>query len=252
MRLLFWDLETALAQVGTFSLWERGGLRIPHENILSEGYIVCASWKWAGEKKVHSVATTDRAANYKKNPHDDTFVVKTLYNVLLQADVLVAHNGDQFDTKYFATRALAAGLPPLPPIPSVDTLKVAKSRFRFTSNRLAYLGPFLGLGEKLHTSPGLWMRVLRGDRTAVEEMRRYNKQDVLLLEAVFEKLRPFVKLSTVSADPGECPRCGGANLQRRGVFRTAAREYQRFQCTSCGGWLKAVKAETTDKRARVL
>lgn len=238
MRILFYDIETTHNIVAVFALY--GEDYINPDNLLQERYIISAAWKWAGEKKVSSVATTDDRRRYTKNPHDDYHVVKTLYDAVASADVIVAHNGDKFDLRYLATRALAHGLPPLPPVQSIDTLKVAKARFKFNSNRLTYLGKFLGLGEKLDTSKGLWLRVLRGEAAAVKEMVAYNKQDVLLLEAVFNKLKPYVKIR-LECD-GSCPRCGSERLQSRGVYRTAAKEYQRFRCQDCGGWTSATKS----------
>jgi hypothetical protein len=239
-RILFWDIETTHNLAAVFKLF--GEDYISHENIVQERYIVCGAWKWDGERQVHGVSVLDDPKRFKRDPTDDRHVVAILDGVLSQADIIVAHNGDKYDIKFHAARALTHGLPPLPPIASVDTLKVAKSRFLFNSNRLDYLGQLLGLGRKKSTPRGLWLDVLRGDARAVRTMLDYNKQDVILLEAVYRKLAPFVK-QTRNHGIG-CPRCSSHKIQMRGVHRTVSSLYQRYQCQDCGGWFRDTPAKT--------
>src|SRR3990167_2911598 len=188
-RILLWDIETSLMPVAIFQLHQQD--YIDPSAILEERYVICASWKWLDDPKMYSVSTLDDPKRYKKSPHDDTHVIETLHCVLSEADVIIHHNGDSFDKRYVDTRILKLGLSALPPITSIDTYKVAKQKFLFNSNKLDYLGQFLGLGQKIKTTPGLWMRVMQGDKAAVKEMVDYNKQDVVLLEKVFLKLRPY-------------------------------------------------------------
>lgn len=231
-RILLWDIETTHNLAAVFKLF--GQDYIGHENILQERYIVCGAWKWLDERKVQGVSVLDDPRRFKANPNDDRYVVTKLRHVLAQADIIVAHNGDKYDIKFHAARSLAHGLDPLPPIASVDTLKVAKSRFLFNSNRLDYLGQFLGLGRKKATPRGLWLDVLRGDAKAVKTMLDYNKQDVVLLESVYRKLAPYVKVPVSLQRPDGCPRCGGV-LQGNGFDRSATQTYHRWRCRDCGG-----------------
>lgn len=259
-RILLWDIETAHNIVASFSLWERRGLSIPHQNIIQQRYIITASWKWAGEKKVYSVSTLDDRERYRKNPHDDYHVVKTLHQVLSSADVIVAHHGDAYDTKYFKGRALVHGMPPIPPVASIDTKKIASSQFLLPSNRLDALGALLGVGRKIETSNQWWLDILVGTdaarRAAIKKMVRYNKQDVLLLEDVFYKLQPYMPnhINAQLFDPAAgCPRCSSTNVQRRGIHKAISRTYQRFQCMACGGWFRKDKAEPSIRpQVRVL
>lgn len=242
-RVLFWDIETSLQPVAVFQLAHNDW--IDPSSILQERYIICAAWRWEGESAIHTVSVLDDPKRYKKNPHDDTHVVKTLREVIAQADTIVAHNGDSFDKRYVDTRILVHGFDPLPPINSVDTYKVAKSKFMLNSNKLDYIGKLLGVGQKVKTSPGLWMRVLNGDADAVKEMVKYNKQDVVLLQNVYEKLRPYAttQLSRELFGISGCPRCGSSKIQARGIHRAITRTYQRWQCQSCSGWFKTQKSD---------
>lgn len=240
-RILFYDIETTHNVVASFQLRDE---YTPHTNILQERYIVCACWQWLGEQQVHSVSVLDDPKLYAKDPHNDKHVVTVLHKLLGEADVIVAHNGDRFDRKYIETRALVHGLPPIPPVTSIDTYKVAKHRFMFNSNRLDYLGKFLGFGGKKSTPPGLWLDVLRGDEKAVKVMVDYNKRDVTLLKNIFLKLRPYMDnyLNRELLGKTGCPRCGSKKVQSRGVHKAITKTYQRYQCQSCSGWFRQLKA----------
>ena len=243
MKVLYWDIETSLQPAAIFQLANNDWIR--PEALLGERYIICAAWKWADEKKVHTVSVLDDPKRYKRNPHDDRHVVETLRNLMLEADVIVHHKGDSFDRPYLNTRILHHKLPALPPIASIDTYKVAKANFFLNSNSLNYLGKFLGVGSKIHTEYELWLRVLNGERKAVEEMVTYNKQDVLLLEKIFKKLQPYVSGHFNRELLGEsgCPRCGSRNVQSRGYHRALSRVYRRFCCNECHGWFRAAQNE---------
>lgn len=254
-RIILWDIETTHNQVAVFKLF--GEDYISPENILQERYIVCASWKTLGEKAVSDVSVLNDPKRFKKNHQDDYHVCKTLHEVLSNADVIVAHNGDKYDIKFTEARMLIHGLPPLPPITSIDTLKVAKGRFLFNSNRLDYLGHMLKVGRKKPTTGGLWLRVLQGDVAAIREMVTYNKQDVELLERVFNKLRPYVQNHISRQLFGQadgCPRCGSKKFQSRGVHGAVTQRYRRYQCQAptCMGWFRDRKGLTKSTTYRVL
>jgi hypothetical protein len=244
-KILLWDIETSLQPVAVFQLAHNDW--IDPSAILEERYIICASWKWLDEDRVSTVSVLDDPKRYKRNPHDDTHVVTTLRAALAEADVLVHHNGDSFDKRYLDTRILAHGLDPLPPIATIDTYKIAKQKFLFNSNKLDYIGKFLKLGQKLSTTPGLWMRVLHGDRKAVAEMVTYNVQDVRLLEQVYHALKAHmpqhVNRQLYDAHAG-CPRCGSPKLQSRGFYRALTKTYRRHQCQACRGWTRSVVPAT--------
>lgn len=251
-RVLLYDIETTHNVVASFDLRDE---YTPHTNIIQERYIVCACWQWLGEGKIHSVSVLDDPKRYAKNPHDDYHVVKTLVGLFEEADVVVAHNGDQFDNKYVVTRAIKHGMKAVPPVASIDTYKIAKNKFKFNSNRLDYLGKYLGFGGKKSTPAGLWLDVLNGSRKAVKIMVDYNKRDITLLNKVFTAFTPYIPnyMSRELFGGTGCPRCGSGKVQSRGVHVAISRTYQRYQCQKCGGWFKSALATTTKKpKFRVL
>lgn len=247
-KILIWDIEITHNIVAKFGLQEEW---IASTNILQESYIVCAAWKWLGEKKVHSISVLDDPKLYAKDPHNDAHVVKKLHEVLSEADVIVAHNGDKFDLKFTEGRIIIHNLTPLPPLQKVDTLKVAKKRFKFNANNLNYLGKILGVGQKIKTDSGLWLQVLNGDSSAIKKMETYNRGDVELLEKVFKKLQPYIPNHPLKGNGvSECPRCASKKVQSRGFAKTMTRVYRRFQCQDCGGWFRLLKSETSIQKVR--
>src|SRR5688572_10991990 len=178
-RILVYDIETSLELVTVFGL--KYNDFIPPENIYSERHLVSICWKWLGEKTIHSVSLLDDPKRFAKDPHDDRHICEVFHKVLDEADVIIAHNGDAFDYKYLQTRFLYHNMSVTPPQASIDTYKIAKQRFLFNSNKLDYLGKFLGLGGKRPTPKGLWLDVLNGSKKAIKTMVEYNKRDVTLL-----------------------------------------------------------------------
>jgi hypothetical protein len=158
----------------------------------------------------------------------------------------------------FNARAIFYGLTPLPPVTQVDTYKIAKSRFKFNSNRLDYLGQYLGVGRKIKTDGALWDGCMMGNIKALRDMERYNKQDVLLLERVFIKLYPYtrMRINLGAIKPGHnpherCGHCGGANMDYKGTQLLRTRFHEFYQCEDCGAWRTgpAVKYSGTKRGA---
>ena len=226
IKTLYLDIETSYSVMACFGLFPDA---IPHDNIIQEWHIISAAWKWAGQKKCHHSVT------YSMN---DKKVVKELMQVLDEADEVVWHNGDKFDFKKIQTRAIANNLGPVSKPVSIDTLKQARKHFAFTSNRLDYITKFLGLDGKLETEKGLWLKVLRGDKAAIDRMVKYNIQDVLILEELHVKLKPYIDIGISHAIHMEndriCPKCGDERLSKMGFRNTKTAKYQRYKCNGCG------------------
>jgi len=238
VKRLFVDIETSKMQVATFSLYQN---YIPPSNILEDWHIICAAWKWQGEDEIHSAYT------YSKN---DKKIVTKLSSVINQADELVYHNGKKFDYKKINARVVLNNLPPISKPRETDTLIQCKKHFAFSANKLDYVAKALGLGGKIDTNDELWLRCLRGERNAVDEMLVYNKYDVVLLEKVFDKLAPHIDLGynyNIGTEYGDnCNKCGSSDVIKKGWAYTATGKYQRYKCKSCKGRFRDGKKEKSN------
>lgn len=235
MKVLLLDLETSFLKGAVWGVWKQNvnwaGLDIKDKFLLS--------WaaKWLNDDYIYSDALYRHKKVYRSDPTDDSAICATLGELLEEADVVVAHNGDRFDIKRLKTRFLLNGMPPPSPFLTIDTLKIAKREFAFASNRLDHLGELLGVGRKIKTDFELWTNVVdKHDVKAFEEMVAYNEQDVLLLEDVYLKLRPYnTKAFNMTRDGvPACNSCGDRGLQRYGWRHTPTGKYQKFKCTNCG------------------
>ena len=153
----------------------------------------------------------------------------------------MAHNGDRFDLPTFNARCLLHGLPMPGPRKSIDTLKIAKNKFRFPSNALGALAQYLGLEQqKQDVSFALWKRVMEGDAQALEEMAVYCSQDVATLEEVYLKLRPYDSRHPNVAIRGDlsvprCPKCGSHHVVKTDrTVQTNVSLFEHYRCNSCG------------------
>lgn len=231
-KILFYDIETSPLLGYTWAKYEQNVL-----DVQREWYVLSFSAKWKDGGTITKALPDYKL--YKKEPHNDRELIKDLWELFNEADIIIGHNSNKFDNKKSNARFIAHGLTPPEPYKTVDTLKVARQHFSFTSNRLDDLGKALGVGRKVKTGGfDLWLRCLAGDMKAWALMKKYNKQDVVLLEKVYLKLRPWAtnhpNLSLFEERP-ICPKCGSKKIHFRGYAMTSTSKYRRFQC-ECGGW----------------
>lgn len=229
-RRLFFDVESS-PNIGFF--WQSGfKLQIGPQNIIKERALICICYKWEDEKETHSLNWDAKQCDKK--------MLQAFVKVANEADELVGHNGDKFDLAWIRTRCLFHEIEMFPTYTTIDTLKVARSKFKFNSNKLDYIGKFLGIGQKIKTDFSLWTDiVLKKDKIAMDKMIKYCKMDVVLLEKVFKKLSSHIIAKThygviFGGDRGSCPECGSTELVRRGtkVSATGVKKVQ-YQCSTC-------------------
>lgn len=206
-----------------------------------EPRIMAVGWKWLQDDgPAHCVTLPDFEEYYERDPYSDMRLVMHLWDLMDEADIVVAHNARKFDNRIAQARFLMNGMTPPSPYKTVDTLQAARRFFRFGSNSLNDLCKKLGLGEKAEvTHSQLWHRCLGGDTEAWEAMRDYCKQDVVLLENLYYTLAPYITNhpnTTMYDKLTGCPVCGGESLQYRGVQHTNTLSYRRVHCNTCGAW----------------
>jgi DNA polymerase elongation subunit (family B) len=230
-RRLYFDIEVS-ANVGLF--WQSGfKLQIGTENIIKERAIICICYKWEDDKDVYYL-------QWDKNQCDKK-LLQEFITVANEADELVGHNGDKFDLSWIRTRCLLHKIDMFPTYNTIDTLKIARSKFRFNSNRLDYIGKFLGLGQKNHTNFDLWKDIMLKNCTkSMKIMIDYCIQDVVLLEKVHKALNNHIPAKThygviFGGDRGSCPECGSDEVikNNRRVMASGLVKIQ-MKCKNCG------------------
>ena len=242
-KILLMDLETSPNLGWIWGKYEQDVLAYE-----KEWRILCFAYKWLDKRGIVAHALPDFPLFYKKDTENDAGVVQKLWELLDEADIVIAHNGDQFDIKKSNARFLAHGMAPPSPYKTIDTLKLSRKHFRFNSNKLNDLAVHLGIGKKVETGGfKLWKGCMDGDLTSWKKMVKYNKQDVQLLEDVYLVLRPWStthpNLNLLQKTTHDCPICGEDALQKRGFNITRTCKYQRYQCQSCGGWSQSRTSE---------
>ena len=230
-KVLFYDIEVSANEAYVWGKYEQNVL-----GWIKQWEVLSVSYRWQGSNKVHTVTRQD-----KKN---DLNVLKHMRELFERADLLVAHNGDKFDFKKLTARMVYFRLSPVKPIATVDTLKIAKKYFAFNGNSLADLGEYLGIGGKVkHHGFPLWKGCMQDDPASWRLMVKYNRQDVNLLEEVYDIFRPWIQnhpnLAKLLGKENACPTCASSDVIRWGRLPTTAGVRQRWACRGCSRFFTA-------------
>ena len=232
-KILIFDIETSPLEVYAWSLWDQFTAL---NQVIKDWEILSFASKWLGEDESKIVY------HDKRNDDTDERVVRELHAKLDEADILITQNGISFDVKKANARFMHYGLQPPSSSRHFDTLRVAKSKFKFTSNKLEYMTKkFCTKYTKLdHGKFGgfsLWKECLAGNEEAWEEMELYNRYDVLSLEELAIKLLPWD--TSINFDVyNDCEinvcTCGSIDFKKAGFYTTNACKYQKYKCKQCG------------------
>lgn len=253
MKTLIYDIETAPTKAWVWSNWQTNVIATDQD-----WYMLSFVYKWEGDDSIGFSGLMDNP-DFKPNEPNDLWVAERLAALFDAADVLVAHNGNKFDRRKANARFILNGIDQPSPYQMVDTLLIARREFAFNSNSLNNLSSYFDLGKKTpNTGFAMWEGCMDGDPAAWEMMEEYNIQDVLLLEELYLKLRPWSGLPGKPAAPNRnhwkadghmgCPKCGSDNIITRGTHRTGAAEYPTVKCLDCRGYSK-LRQKTKGTRA---
>ncbi|SRR6056297_161023 len=234
-KVLIFDIETAPLAAFIFQLKQR---YVPKDSLFKGANYFMLSWsaKWLFGDEVMSDVVTPKEALQE----DDKRIAGSLWNLINEADIVVSHNGKNFDHKMLNMRWLIHDIMPPTNFKVVDTYKVAKENFFFPSYSLDYIAGILGVGHKLkHEGINMWKKCLAGDENALRDMSAYNNVDVEILEDVYLIFRPWVKnhpnigLFLNSENP-VCHICGSEDLYEDGEHNTSVSKFKTLRCEECG------------------
>ena len=240
MKILGIDIETA---PNTAHVWGLFNQNIGINQIQQTGRVMCWAAKWRGEKTVEFMSEHPGLPFADGDTAHLNMIIRA-HELLDEADAVLSFNGKRFDMPTLNREFLKYGMAPPSPYHHIDLLMVAKRQFRFASNKMDHLACELGIkGKVKHSGHELWTKCMAGDAASWKLMKRYNIQDVRMMELIYDAMLPWIvthpnhgmytdSIGTV------CTNCGGSHLQSRGFAVTRTQKYRRLQCTDCGTWLR--------------
>lgn len=243
-KVLFIDIETSYLHLMGYSLFNAnfGIGQIEQDwNILS----YCAKW-------AHNDHIIYESLKGVEDKRDDSSLMDSLWDLLDEADYIVAHNGKRFDSKKMKARFLLNGYKPPSPYKVIDTLYMAKN-LGMTSNKLEYLTK--RICKKHHKISGsaddmtteryldgmtLWIKCMNDDKAAWDKNERYNIGDVTSLEELYHELAPWtpnlinMNVWYTNSRLERCSACGGFEFKENGFVTTNKGKYVKMVCQDCG------------------
>lgn len=241
-KILLFDVETAPMLADVWSLWENN---VSLNQLRKDWHIISWAAKWLDDPAKNTMYQDQRG---KKDVADDFELLKGIWKLLDEADIVITQNGKAFDQKKLNARFILNKMQPPSTYRHIDTKQIAKKHFAFTSNKLEYMTDKLNKKYKKlkHSEFGgheLWTQCLAGNLKAWKIMEKYNKYDVLALEELYKVLAPWDNSIdfNVYADESTITTCscGSKSWQRKGYGYTNAGKYQRYRCNSCGAQITA-------------
>jgi hypothetical protein len=181
-KTVFLDIETSLVRAYTF----RTGMQTIGIDQVVEGdqtKLLTAAWgNWfdlhlAGIDGVKSISNHHRKGAFKKDPLDDTYVLRKLWTVLDEADVIVAHNAS-FDRGWIEGRFMDLGWKQPSKYYVYCTFRTLHG-LNGNSKKLDYLSQkLIGTKKVSHEGLPLWIGCADGNVESFEKMEEYNIGDI--------------------------------------------------------------------------
>lgn len=256
-KVLFLDIETSPIIAHVWALFDQN---VALNQIVQDWSILSWSAKWMHEDKIMY-----QDVRHEKDVNNDKNILKGIWELLDEADIVIGHNSKRFDIKKLNARFVLNGMQPPSSFKQIDTLTIAKKHFAMTSNKLEYLADKLGVKYKKLKSkkfPGhsLWTQCLAHNMNAWKEMESYNKHDVLALEGVYDRLQAWDNTIDFNLYREACDvvcNCGSTSFLKRGPVKRTSGWFDRLRCNKCGsetyskiGPLSPEKKKSLRKRGR--
>lgn len=242
LKVLVFDIETAPILGFVWGLFDQN---VGLNQIQSDWHVLSWSAKWLYDAPESVMYADQRNA---KDIENDSKILKQIWKLLDEADVVITQNGKSFDVKKLNARFLHHGFPPPSSYRHIDTKIIAKRHFAFTSNKLEYMtDKFCVKYKKLKHAKfsgfELWKQCLAGNLEAWEEMKKYNMYDVLSLEELYLIFQPWdnsINFNVYHEEAVHTCNCGSIEFSKNGYKYTNTGKFHRLICDNCG-------AEYSDK-----
>jgi hypothetical protein len=236
VKVLLLDIETAPIMGYVWQLFDQN---VALNQIHKDWHVLSWAAKWLNDPEDKVMYMDQRDI---KNIEDDSKLLKGIWKLIDEADILLFQNGISFDRKKLNARFIQNGMKPPSSCRYIDTLRIARKHFAFTSTNLEYMTDKLctkykKLKHNKFSGFELWKECLAGNKEAWTELEKYNKYDILSMEELYYKLRPWDKTINFNAYTEEeeyrCS-CGSLSFKKHGFVYGNKAKYQRYICSFCG------------------
>jgi hypothetical protein len=245
-KVLILDIETLpiLARV-----WGLRDQNIAPNQVLRDGFIVAWAAKWYEDKYgrvygPHNKLVYLDQRKLKIPIKNERFLMKPLWDMIDEADIILGQNSNAFDIKKINTGFFDTGLPKPSDFNKTDVYLVNKKHFSHSSNKLEfitkkYCTKYKKLNHGKYPGQELWNAIEVGDQAAWREMEVYNKHDVLATEEYYSLIQGWDDSINANYFTGVekivCIQCGADDFKKQGFFHSASGgKFQRFRCLKCG------------------
>jgi len=237
-RILILDVER-LPGITEQYYWDRGDLQkgryIHYETVKRHPRTTICCAKWYDSPDLIELAEWDTGGRKR--------FLKNVHRLMAQADIIVGHNVDGADIPWLAGDLYIEGqLPPLPPIKTIDTLKVLRKVFKSGApfKSLDAFCQIVGIPAKTDRYDRQAMERAVSDKS-VEDRERlvaYCSGDVLATQGLLDWIRPHMPNPPALFVDGKdsmtiCHRCGHDTkpIPRRYIANIIS--YSMRRCTEC-------------------
>lgn len=238
-RILILDVERLPGLTEQY-WWDRGDLKnryVHYETVRRQPRTTLVCAKWYDSDDVIRLAEWDKGGRKA--------FLRKVHALMGQADIIVGHHVDGADVPWLkGDLHIEAGLPPLPPFKTVDTLKVLRREFKSGA-------PFKGL-DAFCQIVGIPSKTDSYDRHAmeravagsVEDRKRltdYCVGDVVATQGLYDFLRPHIKNHPALFLDGRdslttCHRCGTETKPTAKRYVANVLTYSMRKCPNCKGY----------------
>lgn len=249
-RILFIDIETSPLEVMCWGLFDQN---IGLNQVIKDSSVLSWAAKWSNEDKVMYMDT--RA---EKDPRNDINIIKDIWLLLDEADIVIGQNHKRFDIKRLNAKFKEYKLGPPSSYKTIDVLTLNKKNFAYTSNKLEYITnkyniEYTKLSHSDFPGMSLWTECLKGNKKAWNSMEKYNKHDVLSLEEYYNGVKAWdnsINFNVYTDSVINTCTCGNKSFKKNGFHYTSTGKFQRMKCSKCGHETKdKVNLFSKDKKA---
>lgn len=235
-RILLFDIETSPLLVHAWQLW--GDQNIGVNQMIEDWQVLSWSAKWLKEDNIMY-----RDQRKSKKITNDKELIKEIWKLLDEADVVITQNGKKFDVRKLNAKFVENELGPPSSFKHIDTRMLAKAKFDLPSYSLEYMTKkfckkYKKLKSRKFIGHDLWIACIAGNLSAWKEMEAYNKTDVLALEELYHFFKGWddsINLNLYSEEETKmCNSCGHSHLEKKGFSYTGSGKFQRYRCAKCG------------------